>query len=176
MFATADGTKPAGSLRSTDSIIEITSGAADRPAQINVASGGEVNLLAGAYETRYTLVTEDPGDLAAHYSFYYTKSVEDGQDVYTALESGADPITGENITFAENTYYTKNSTVVRRGGVINIESGGAVNINGGSLSMSADSNIEIAAGARLDISAGSKFTVSSSNCIQLLFRKFKIFC
>ena len=45
LFATTDGVKPSGSLKTSDAMIEIKAGdGEDRPAVINVESGGELNL------------------------------------------------------------------------------------------------------------------------------------
>ena len=163
LFATADGKKPAGSLRTNDSIIEITSGVTGvRPAQVNVMSGGEVNLRAGAYETRYTLVEEDPGDIGANYQDYYTKSTIDGEDVYTQLEDSTH-------IWAENIYYTAEVFKSRAGGVINIESGGELNLSGAELNMTASGSVNITGGSSINILAGvegqpsGKFTVESGN-------------
>lgn len=52
LYATTDGVKPTGSLKTTDGIIEINAGEKNngvvKPATINIASGGELNLRAGA--------------------------------------------------------------------------------------------------------------------------------
>jgi hypothetical protein len=50
LYATADGTRPSGSLKTTDAVIEIKAGDESTtpvtPAQINIGSGGELNLSA----------------------------------------------------------------------------------------------------------------------------------
>jgi len=48
LFATIDGQKPSGALKTTDALIEIKAGDEDKKASINVLSGGEINLEAGA--------------------------------------------------------------------------------------------------------------------------------
>lgn len=47
LYATADGQRPAGSLKTTDSIIQIKAGDANTKAMINVKTGGELNLAGG---------------------------------------------------------------------------------------------------------------------------------
>lgn len=44
LFATSDGTRPAGALRTTDAKIQISAGHGNVPAKIDIASGGELNL------------------------------------------------------------------------------------------------------------------------------------
>jgi len=48
LFATIDGDRPAGSLLTTDALIEIKAGDNDNPAAINVLSGGVINMQAGS--------------------------------------------------------------------------------------------------------------------------------
>ena len=47
LYATEDGSRPAGSLKTTDGLIEIIAGKENRPAKINIVSGGELNLNGG---------------------------------------------------------------------------------------------------------------------------------
>lgn len=47
LFATTDGTRPAGALGDGDSMIEIRAGDAENPGKIDVKSGGEVNVQSG---------------------------------------------------------------------------------------------------------------------------------
>lgn len=47
LYATVDGEKPSGALRTTDSKIEIKAANGSTPAQVNIASGGEINIAAG---------------------------------------------------------------------------------------------------------------------------------
>ena len=47
LFATEDGSRPAGSLKTTDGYIEIIAGIGTTPAKINIVSGGELNLNGG---------------------------------------------------------------------------------------------------------------------------------
>ena len=47
LYATQDGTRPAGSLKTTDGYIEIAAGSESVPAKINIVSGGELNLNGG---------------------------------------------------------------------------------------------------------------------------------
>jgi len=47
LFATVDGQRPSGALKTTDAMIEIKAGDGSTPAQINIGSGGELNLNAG---------------------------------------------------------------------------------------------------------------------------------
>lgn len=44
LYATADGLRPSGALKTTDSIIEIAAGSGNTPAHINIATGGQLNL------------------------------------------------------------------------------------------------------------------------------------
>lgn len=46
LFATEDGTRPAGTLRTTDAAITIAAGHGIVPAQINIGTGGELNVEA----------------------------------------------------------------------------------------------------------------------------------
>lgn len=48
LFATEDGSRPAGSLKTTDGFIEIRAGVGEIPAKINIVSGGELNLNGGS--------------------------------------------------------------------------------------------------------------------------------
>ena len=47
LYATVDGSRPAGSLKTTDGYIEVRAGHDDVPAKINIVSGGELNLNGG---------------------------------------------------------------------------------------------------------------------------------
>ena len=47
LYATEDGSRPAGSLRTTDGYIEVKAGQDSNPAKINIVSGGELNLNGG---------------------------------------------------------------------------------------------------------------------------------
>ena len=49
-YATVDGERPAGALKTTDALIEIKAGNDTDPAEINVLSGGVMNLKAGTEE------------------------------------------------------------------------------------------------------------------------------
>lgn len=48
LYATANGERPAGALTTDDSLIEIKAGDGNTPAHVNIFSGGEINLKAGA--------------------------------------------------------------------------------------------------------------------------------
>ena len=48
LFATEDGSRPAGALKTTDGYIEVVAGHNTEPAKINIVSGGELNLNGGA--------------------------------------------------------------------------------------------------------------------------------
>ena len=47
LYATEDGSRPAGSLKTTDGYIEVRAGEGSTPAKINIVSGGELNLNGG---------------------------------------------------------------------------------------------------------------------------------
>lgn len=51
LYATTDGFRPAGTLHTTDALIDIRAGHDNTPAAISVLSGGEINLKAGSENT-----------------------------------------------------------------------------------------------------------------------------
>ena len=51
LYATVDGTRPAGTLHTTDALIDIRAGNGTTPASITVASGGKIDIQAGAENT-----------------------------------------------------------------------------------------------------------------------------
>ena len=103
LFATVDGARPSGALKTTDALIEIKAGDSSTspvtPAQINVRSGGEINLQAGSGQNKGGVINiNSNGEL----------NMKGGSTV--TLESGGHMAINSNSTLDINTnLFTVNS-------------------------------------------------------------------
>lgn len=101
LYATMDGAKPSGSLKTTDAIIEIKAGDDETPAQVNIGAGGEINLVA-----------DNEDGAAANINMYAGSAINVYADSQLNLMSGGEI----NIT-------ADSSVHIESGGTFTVESG-----------------------------------------------------
>ena len=144
LYATIDGQRPTGSLKTTDAAIEIRAGKEDE-------------LTPWSRMTYYKF-----GDGVIY------------QDLkYTCIEPHTSGDSIEFSKWRVYDGYSPASVNIGSGGAINISASGdstdpksdpVINIaSGGSINMLAGSGMNISAGGSIDIAAGGKFTISSEN-------------
>lgn len=177
LYATVDGSRPAGSLetyrpRDTDSyiIIQGYNETSQTHAHIDIASGGSVNLYGGSemnFETGGALKMSGASvDISAYTGVNPdthqsettrgTVSVK-GSDVIVKAGSKVYITADPNTSAGEVHISSGGKTTIAAGGGVDITSGGVLNIS--SVSEQAPAEININSGARIRVNAGSTFRI-----------------
>jgi len=123
LYATLDGVKPAGSLKTTDAIIQIKAGESeDDRAAINIASGGSINLLAG----------ENAEDEGASINIGSGGSINmlSGSDINMSAETNITMASGSNINIEAESG-------------IHLAAGGSFTVESGNFNIDEDGNVAI---------------------------------
>lgn len=126
LYATADGERPAGALKTTDALIEIKAGSDNTPAQINIASGGEINLLAGTQSSGGKLNIDSHGELNLN-----------GGSI--TMNSGSDLTVG---AYADINVTSNGSINVGADGDITIDSNGKLNVSASNIVISSNKSMQ----------------------------------
>lgn len=182
LYATVDGTKPSGALKTTDSVIQISGGDAYSKAMINVKTGGELNLVGGDIN----IESNGKLSLASSGEFYlrangadYIDSTADG--IYIGSDgfnfgggkfkmvtsgSGSSLTATSNSIFFGDLYYTK-----EEGGqqvqcfypIEGITTGACLRIDAinGTMSLYANNTIDITSGKSLTLLSGGNIKIGN---------------
>ena len=189
LYATVNGSRPAGTVKTTDAYIEIKAGQGSTKAQINVESGGELNMKGSSVNITSTgkldLVSggefhlrsngADSISSTANGLYIGNDGINIGNGKFKAAVSGSGATVeakAQSIYFGDLTYKIGNTTykypieAVLNGAALKIDS-----ING-TMSLLANNTIDIAAGKNLTLvsqkgsviigNAGKAFTVGSN--------------
>lgn len=165
LYATEDGTRPAGSLRTTDSLIEIVAGntaaVPQTPARINIMSGGEVNLKAGTPgETGGKLNIESYGEL----------NIKSGADMTIEDNGNLFINAGGKIDIKANSTFLLDSTNLKVKPDGSVEITGTVTANAGSIAgFTIDEHVNQTTGQvdRRYIYSGTSSLVSTANGVYI---------
>ena len=161
LYATEDGSRPAGSLRTTDGYIEVRAGQDSNPAKINIVSGGELNLNGG----NVNIYSEGTMDVSSGGRFVLKSQEADSID---STGNGLFIDSEEGVNFAGGKFKVQahgNAMDVRiKADVLELgQTGAAV------LSMDAAAKtIDIGALNAININGGNTVTITAGNTLSLI--------
>lgn len=181
LFATEDGSRPAGSLKTTDGYIEIVAGQGLTPAKINVVSGGELNMNGG----KVNIYSDGEMNVGSGGKFTLKSN---GADSMESTASGLFIDSERGINFAGGRFKVeahgntaevymkadyielgkKNDTSITMDAdthVINVEALNAININSGStITLKADETLSLITNGQIKIGkTGHLFTIGADS-------------
>ena len=160
LFATEDGSRPAGSLKTTDGFIEIVAGHDSTPAKINVVSGGELNLNGG----NVNIYSEGTMDISS--GGVFTLKAQGADSIDTTV-NGLYVNSEEGINFAGGRFVVKahgdTSSVVMKADILELGQK-----NSSIIKMdAAHKSIDIYSSSTVDIHADQKLSLTTNGTIEI---------
>lgn len=120
LYATVDGAKPSGSLKTTDAIIEIKAGDEETSAQINIGSGGEINLRANNEDGSKANINMYAGS-SINLEADSKLNLKSGGEINIAADSSVHIATGGTFTVESGNFQLDEEGDVTLGGEINAD-------------------------------------------------------
>ena len=165
LYATVDGQKPAGALKTTDSIIQIKAGTQNTKAMINVMTGGELNLTGG------NVNIESGGKLSIASSghFYLRAKNADSidsaaQGIYMSSEDGIN-IGGGKLIFRMS---GNSSSLDVKAQTVTVGMPKQDDANYALVKLDAiNGNIDILSSTNLNVSSGKNLTLTSGGIVKI---------
>ena len=165
LYATVDGQKPAGALKTTDSIIQIKAGTQNTKAMINVMTGGELNLTGG------NVNIESGGKLSIASSghFYLRAKNADSidstaQGIYMSSEDGIN-IGGGKLLFRMS---GNSSSLDVKAQTVTVGMPKQDDANYALVKLDAiNGNIDILSSTNLNVSSGKNLTLTSGGIVKI---------